>query len=498
MKPHYETYRYTDELCTLKAQSIVECRLSGSEIVSVLAVHAKAVPTECVCADGEVRYGGKLLLNIVYEDAERNICRAERGAEFTHKAENSSVTPACFARAALKAENITTRREGSGLYVSVIVGAAIPVYGMTKIDYLAGGEGLISKKTTAPVVRLSTVYGETEREDEFDTDYVGDILLHSENAVVTGATADAGQIDIDGEMTLNICVLKSDRELCSYERLIPFHIRIPCEEAFGNLSVLPCVTVKSAHINAGTDEEKGKSKIVLSTTLAAECTLLVKDEINVIEDAFSKENEIVLKKEKATGRYLTNVIKYTERVGGAVALSEPIEEGATLLAAVLPRAEIECKKNARGEWDVEGIVQAEILFVTADGARKRSTLSLPIAFPVDTECGDEVQADAIVYGLNVKRRKNGEMEVEGALKLALKNYRVYETEYVSSVEIGEPTVENDSGISVFLPREGEGLWQVAKRLKCSPEDVEKNNPDLVFPVKGNERILIYRCFDENL
>ena len=93
---------------------------------------------------------------------------------------------------------------------------------------------------------------------------------------------------------------------------------------------------------------------------------------------------------------------------------------------------------------------------------------------------------------------NGETEVEGALKLALKNYRIYETEYVSSVEIGEPTVENDSGVSVFLPREGEGLWQVAKRLKCSPEDVEKNNPDLVFPVKGDERILIYRCFDENL
>ena len=54
MKPQYETYRDVGEICRLKSQSIVECRLPGSEISSILAVQAKAVPTECVCADGQV------------------------------------------------------------------------------------------------------------------------------------------------------------------------------------------------------------------------------------------------------------------------------------------------------------------------------------------------------------------------------------------------------------------------------------------------------------
>ena len=99
MKAHYETYRYTDELCLLHSQSIVECRLPGSEITSVLAVQATAVPMSAECADGEVRYGGKLLLSVLYEDENGKTCRAERGAEFFHKAEHPSVTPACFARA---------------------------------------------------------------------------------------------------------------------------------------------------------------------------------------------------------------------------------------------------------------------------------------------------------------------------------------------------------------------------------------------------------------
>ena len=94
IKPQFESHRYIGEVCRLRGQSIVECRLPGSEIGSVLAVHAKAIPTECACADGEAHYSGKMLISVVYEDGDKKICRAERGAEFYHKIEGSTVTPA--------------------------------------------------------------------------------------------------------------------------------------------------------------------------------------------------------------------------------------------------------------------------------------------------------------------------------------------------------------------------------------------------------------------
>ena len=497
MIPHYETYRYTDELCKLKAQSIVECRLPGSEITAVLAVQAVAVPTECACADGETRYGGKLVLSILYEDAERKICRAERGAEFFHKAEHVSISPACFAKARLNADNITVRREGSGLYIAVIVGAEICVYETAKTEYLTGGEGLITRKNNLTVARLSCAFGETEREDEFDADYVGDILLHSENLIVTNARAGAGQIDIDGEMSLNVCALKSDGTLCAYERLIPFAIRIPSEEAFGNVSVNANVYMRSANLTAGVDEEKGRSKIVLTTTIAADCVLQVKDELLAVDDAFSKTCEVTLKKEKQRGRYLTNIDKYVERISGAAAMSDEMDENGTLTAAVCPRVEVACKKTERGGYEVEGVVQADVIFQTADGAHKKSVLSLPVAFPIECD-GDYVEAEAIVYGLNVRRRKSGETEAEGALKVVVKTYEEFSSEYVSEAEEGAAYEENDCGVSIFLPKAGEDLWQVSKRLKRAPEELEKSNPDMKFPVEKGERILVYRKIGENL
>ena len=494
VKPQYDSYRYVGEICCVKSQSIVECRLPGSEISAILAIHVKVIPGESVCADGEVQYGGKVLLNIVYEDGTRKICRAERGAEFFHKAENKDVTPACFTKIRLVAENVSYRREGSGLYVSVIVGATSKVYGGRQTEYLCGGENLIVKKEPIRILRTVCVSGETESEDEFETDYVGDILLHSENAVVDRVRAASGEIEVDGELHLNICVLKSDESVCCYERIVPYKMQIPCEEAFGDVAVCARVEIKEAQLSAGSDEEKGKSKILFTYTLSAVCELSLKEEISIVKDAFSTQARVSLERKKEGGRCLTKHTKYTERVSGVAALSPALEGEYTLQAAVLPRAEIVCKRAESG-WEAEGAVAADVLLCGADGAHRSVALSLPFVFPMDAT-GDYMEADCVVCGLNVRRKKNGETEAEATLKVSVWSYKDGEWEYVEKAQEEEIYEKNESAFSVFIPKAGEDLWAVAKRLSCAPEDVEKSNPDLEFPVKEGKRIYIYRQIGE--
>jgi len=494
IKPQFETYRYVGEICRLHSQSIVECRLPGSEISSILAVHATAAPADSVCADGEVQYGGKMLLCIVYEDGNKKICRAERGAEFFHKAEHTSVTPSCFAKTSLETENVAWRREGSGLYISVVVDGAHTVYGYKQMEYLTGGEGLTVKKGAVKLCKTVCVSGETEGEDEFDTDYVGDILLHSERAIVHRVNASGGQVDVEGELALHVCVLKSDDSLCSYERLVPFKTSVPSEEAFGNVTAGALVKVKSARLNADADEERGVSRVVLSYCLSTECYLSVQEEISVAEDAFSTACEVGLKKAKDGGRYLTNQFKGAERVSGVAVLSPDIDGEYALQAAVIPRAEITVRKGERG-LEAEGAVLAEVLLCNGEGSHRKATLTLPFVFPVENY-GEEVEADCIVCGLNVRRKKGGETEAEATLKLSFRAYESREWEYLSEAIEGEAYEENDSAFSVFMTEAGEGLWQVAKRLRCLPEDLKKSNPTLEFPLKSGERLFVYRQLKE--
>lgn len=494
IKTEYETYRYVGEICRLKGQSVVEIRLAGSEISTVLAVHASAVAIDSACADGEAHYNGKLILSIVYEDGDKKVCRAERGAEFFHKIEERAVTPACFCKTALCAETINTRREGSGLYISVVVGAEMEVYGGKQMDYVLGGDGLIVKKEKQTISKTVCVSGETEGEDEFESDYVGDVLLHAEKAVVGKVVAEAGQIEIEGELAMNICVLKADDGVCSYERLVPFRMQIPCDEAFGRVGASARVCVKSAKIEAGTDEEKDKCKMVLSYVLSADCYLTILEEIDVVTDAFSLGAEVDVKKSKDGGRYLTKCEKYTERVGGVASLSPNLEGEYTLQACVLPRAEIACKKTGRGV-EAEGAVFADVVLVSTDGAHRKAELSLPFLFPVEVD-GEIVEADAVVCGLNVRRKRSGETEAEATLKICLRSFENRSWEYVSDVIEGEIVEENDCAFSVFLPKEGEDLWATAKRLKCHPSSLSKNNPNLDFPLKAGQRIYVYNPLSE--
>ena len=162
----------------------------------------------------------------------------------------------------------------------------------------------------------------------------------------------------------------------------------------------------------------------------------------------------------------------------------------TLQAAMLPRAEITCRKPEKGV-EAEGVVFAEALLKAADGGYKTATLSLPVLFPVDID-GESVEADALVCGLTVRRKKDGVTEAEATLKLSLTAYKEKEWSYISEVEEGESYAESDCAFSVFLPVAGENLWQTAKRLRCAPESLQKNNPDLQFPLKEGQRIFVYR------
>ena len=491
IKPQYDNYRYTSELCNLESQSIVECRLPSGEISSVLTVFAHAVPEEVSCTDGEVKYSGKLYLTVVYKDLDGNICRAERGAEFFHKAQDERVTPTCFAKAKFETDGIKTRREGSGFFISIVVSAKIEVYGTAQMEYLVGGEGLITKSGQAEIVKTVCVSGETEEEDSFETDGISDVLMHFERANVAQSYLSGDKVSVIGEVLLSICSLK-DEKLSSYEKQIPFRVELPVDESAEKVPVRAQTSVKSAQITVTTDEEKNKSKFSVSLVLYTECLFYVKEEVSVCDDVFSTQCNLRITEEKVGGRYLTNVQRFTERIGGNASLNVAFEGDFTLQSVVKSRAELSYKKTPNG-CEAEGYIEAEMLIQCSDGLRS-ANLTLPFVFPMQTDEG-EVELDGVVYGLSA-RKVGDKVEAECTLKVTARSYQKSESVFVASVEEGEKYQEPTSAISIYIPTEGDGLWEISKKLKRSPEDVKRSNPTLEFPVKRGERLFIYRQWQE--
>ena len=220
------------------------------------------------------------------------------------------------------------------------------------------------------------------------------------------------------------------------------------------------------------------------------------ERIAFCDDAFSTEREIALTREKAVCRKLKCTKTYVKKIEGVAALNAPIDYTVSFLAAALPKAELSVKSTGENTIEFEGAATARLFLSDKDGIRA-ADMTLPVLFTesADGVCGENGEADgeaeAIACGVALRQKKEGEAEAEVTLKITVYFYETASAEYVSAAEGGEEYGETKCAMSVLLPRGGDGLWETAKSLRKTPEEVEKSNPDLAFPLKDKERILVY-------
>lgn len=481
-----ETFRGYGKLGAVNAQTAVECRF-GQEVGTVLSVHADAVLTGAESGNGEVRYFGKAHFSLVYEDSEKHVCRAEKGVEFTAVAKDEKCYPALTAKAVLTVENVSLRREGASVYVSALLGADISLYGEQSFEYLAGGD-LVLKREPSTVLTAHLCGGAAETEDEFETEFIGDILQHSETVNVTDITVSTGALTVEGEINLGVLALKGENALVSFERLVPFRIEIPCDEASFGCTAEARVSILSVSIHADADEERGKCKLHAEFTLQAEGCVYEEIAVDTVTDAFSQTNEIALQFAEATLSGAGEMSRVTERISGRCALSAPVDFSDVFQAVTLQRAEANLVKTENGAC-VEGVAMATLLVLGTDGTHRGIEMSLPFSVPVQA---DNCAVNVLVCGMSARQKQEGEIDAEATLKITLCEKRVVNANFVSGVEEGEEIPACDSAISVYIPRAGDGLWELAKSLKKSPEDVSASNPDIEFPVKEGQRVIVYR------
>lgn len=485
-----QNFTYNGVKAEFTAQSLVECRFPG-EIATVLAANATLSPLAADVTDGEVFYKGKLLLTLVYEDSERNVCRSERGMEFSHTVKNEACTPACKAALSLQAVEVKERREGSGLYLSVVVEAKISLSDERTIEYVADAADVPVQRRECKAVLSYAFSGEAEADDEFDTEYLGDILLHSERVSVTDVTAEDGVVSVTGEINLNVCALKEESKLVSLERLIPFRAEIPCEGAKISDKCVSSACVIHARVQAEPDEERGKCRVRTDFTLSLQGRVYEDCPLTLLDDAFSPKRELTLQKSQCVEECVSDTIRFSERVSGRAALSGSIDFSDSLSCVLLSHATASAQKGEDGER-IDGVLSATLILRGNEGAHKSRRVELPFSLPLKFAAAGRRSVSVMACGVSVRQRKEGEAEVEGTLRFAVTAMEDRPLLWVEDIVEGEPYPENENAVSIYMPQAGASLWETAKQLKKSPEEVERSNPELKFPLTGEERILIYR------
>ena len=235
------------------------------------------------------------------------------------------------------------------------------------------------------------------------------------------------------------------------------------------------------------NEERGRCNINFTAQLLFEGDFFEEHEVSAATDAFIADGEAVLKMQTELVPVCSDIKVYSERVSGACSVTSPVDYSCVFRAVISPQAE--CTFSADTGM-LEGAVSA-VLIYSREGETHSAEIGLPFSVKLNGE-GITVTGVA-VSGLSVRQRAEGECEAEASLKITAASFSAQSSSYVCELAESETPAEPRGAITVLIPTQGETLWSAAKRLKMPPEEVAAAcGGDTQFPLKGDERIVIYR------
>ncbi len=121
----------------------------------------------------------------------------QKGAEFSHYADDDSLAPANTALCTLSCERTQVKRDGSSYVVAAVIGAEISVYATSERSILTSAEGAVTLTETKKLFSAVTFTGESEVEDDFDCN-AEDVLVPAAEVLVTDCNVRAGMAEIKG------------------------------------------------------------------------------------------------------------------------------------------------------------------------------------------------------------------------------------------------------------------------------------------------------------
>ena len=489
-----------------------ECKTDLNNDGSVKVVHLSAFPVLSVAelSDGKLRFSGKVTFFAFCQGENGELKKVERGTEFSGDILGDDLKAEGTVISSVKCLKSEVSYDGTKLsFAATLEISATATYNRTE-DALISCEDLIIKEEEREIIKsLGVKKGNYPVEDGFTVNYpVAEVLMQRAEVTVSSVTPAVGCIIVEGETLVSAILLQNGDKsnIIREDRNIPFRIEADFEEAMPSAIATARATVNSLKTDITVDEEKGVSDISFSVSLFIETEASYRDRLKIAEDVFSLTKEITFEKCKETLPKLIETFSFPLNISG-VTVDGDMPENYNVITILSEKAEVVAVEgNTEGSTEnngdisensvsVTGVLSAEILLESENklSAHRVETPFTVTVTPPDVKFSGKICAVKITPKKpTVKINGKGEIELSCEAVCSLDSAAETDIEFIKSVEdAGDKKAVNDA-VSVYIAGEGEDLWSLSKRLSVCPSSVALTNPELQFPLTGEERIIIYR------
>jgi len=309
------------------------------------------------------------------------------------------------------------------------------------------------------------------------------------------------KIVLKGDMKVFILYVgdTQDQMVQHYETQLPVNCTLDCNDCDERMILDVDITVLSADIQVKPDDDGEERILDIEAVLELDIKVYEEEELELLSDFYSVEEELVPITKDTSCKHL--LMKNNSKVRLLESIS--LESGQPQILQICNasgQVKIDEKMVVENGILVEGILEAQILYITEDDERPMGVLKgmIPFSHLVEVKGimpNSIYDIRASIDQLNTLMVSGNEVEIKAAVNLDTIAFHVTEEKIIVDVEnrgsLLEKIQELPSVIG-YIVEEGDTLWTIAKTFFTTVDKIKELNELETDKVKKGDKLLLVK------
>ena len=323
--------------------------------------------------------------------------------------------------------------------------------------------------------------------DNIDMPNALQILNSSACVKVKSVTSGIDLASVEGEIDVKLFYATADGTN-TLTKTLDFKQEVSC------LGAVPSdLSSANVYINSITStlEFADKTNLVLAVGLCAQADVYESKNLQVVTDVFSLSKKLETTTEYIDYTTYLNSNYYNDTVVcNAVLDKDNVDE---LVSVINPTVELSYANVLNGKLNIEGVVKSTVVYKDNQAETTNSyNMVCPFISRIDTDISGGINNININCNLsNTKLRSGKEIEIVVALNISCDTSAETYFDYIKNINEVGPKEEQSSAITIYVTKENESLYSVAKALNVLPETITSQNEVIDNKFASGQRVFVY-------
>ncbi len=475
---------------TAHDQIAVTCSVNTKErggVKKLLGIQAECKVYTVEAMNGEAKITGKTCYKVIYLDKENQPKGLDYFCDFNESI-MGTISPSDKLAVSHSVVDVSGKIDDDEITLTAVCDFLIKVIGSHDGKAVDNLTDVYTNTETMECVTLSMLKDDTfavSSEEESGAS-VNKVLYFGTTPIITSVTESDVGATVEGLVQVEI-VYDTDSGVKGKTFGIAFS-----EEIEADNIVDVNATIKSSRLVLSGDEANNVFEVEAFVTISG-YDVGVREQ-QVIVDAFSTTKELSLEQTYLPCRRYTSCKTFDFPVSAEVE-GDGLPNNAVVLATPVLRVNIANAIAGDNEVTIEGLAVATVLYYNED---RVDSVQVELPFSITEKAegikpSDMLTAEAIITDFQASFM-SGIINLRAMLKARICVYTTYRLRWVSSITEGEEKPVNKNGISIFYVGANDSVWDIAKAVNLSPEEVTALNPDLDTTATNGKprRVVVFR------